>query len=329
MVREGVVASVAPGQDLGRLGRARRRRAGRRADPGAGRWRRTRCRPVRCRRRRALRPGREVPVWAAATAPDQQGCRGEHGCEARPARASEGWHVQRLVPPERCGPMSHTGVDGSVGAGASPASTGQVASPFSRVGGGHAASGWSGWPARARGPTSRRRARRRGPSGAAGWPRSRRGSRTGSAPTAPRWAASRPAMLDVLDREVQRRRAGGRAPTRRGGARRRRPARSSASAGSRPSRRAGSVAVAVSSAVSTRAVTPSIPMSARSLQRRLEQRGGVGQQHDVVAPRHQPADVRRELAAVLHADRAGEVPAGVGRSGPAGRPPRRRPARRR
>ena len=89
------------------------------------------------------------------------------------------------------------------------------------------------------------------------------------------------------------------------------------------------VAVAASSASSTRAVTPSMPMSARSRSAGSSSVGESVSRTMLVAPRHQPADVRRELA--------GRTPrspcrAGARRRTPrgrAGRSPTRRPARRR
>ena len=47
-------------------------------------------------------------------------------------------------------------------------------------------------------------------------------------------------------------------------------------------------------------------------QRGLEQIRGIGEQHDVVGPRHQPADIRGELAGVLDVDRSGQVACGEG-----------------
>ena len=46
-------------------------------------------------------------------------------------------------------------------------------------------------------------------------------------------------------------------------------------------------------------------------ERVVEHVGGVGEKHDVVAPRHQPADVGGELGGVLDADGARQVSVGV------------------
>ena len=92
--------------------------------------------------------------------------------------------------------------------------------------------------------------------------------------------------------------------------------------GSRPSRRAGRPRPARRGRRSTCVPTPSMPMPARS--RRAGARSG---RWSVVtparAPRHQPSDVRRELGAVLDADRPGKV-TGAKPPGRAGRRPRRR-----